>query len=153
MKQNLSGYLLTARFVIVSLLVWVSLTNAASAQKDPNAIVGEWLSDQKDRRIQIYRQGGSYFGRITWGTGTVSNDEKNPNPTLRNRPLLGLVLLQNLRFDGKNTWQDGTIYDPREGKTYACKVSLESNNRLNIRGFMGLSMFGRTDVWTRVPNQ
>jgi uncharacterized protein (DUF2147 family) len=57
--------------------------------------------------------------------------------------------LSGFKFAGDNLWEDGTIYDPENGKTYRCKITLESPNRLNVRGFVGISLFGRTTVWTR----
>lgn len=74
----------------------------------------------------------------------------NPDPKLRNREVVGLVMLNDFVFDGNKTWNDGTIYDPREGKTYSCKITLKDKNTINVRGYVGISMFGRTEVWTRI---
>ncbi|HLL95588.1 MAG TPA: DUF2147 domain-containing protein [Spirosoma sp.] len=127
--------------------LYLSLT--AVAQNGTTVILGEWLSPQKDSRVLIYRQGAAYFGKITWGTGTTEKDEKNPNPALRSRNLVGTVILKNFVFDGTDTWKDGTIYDPRDGKTYACKMTLKDADNLSIRGYVGVSLFGRTEVWTK----
>ena len=69
---------------------------------------------------------------------------------MRSRELVGLMILSGFVFDGDDTWEDGTIYDPREGKTYSCKMSLDGTNNLSIRGYMGISLFGRSETWTRV---
>lgn len=122
----------------------------AYAQVPPAAIVGEWLSAKKDSRIIIAKQGTTYSGKIVWGTGQATTDEKNPDPALRNRNIIGLGILNNFVYDGADTWKDGTIYDPREGKTYSCKMTLKDAGHLSIRGYVGLSLFGRTEVWTRV---
>lgn len=119
------------------------------AQDKSDAILGEWLSPKKDSRVLIYRRTNAYYGKITWGTGTSARDEKNPNPALRNREVVGLVMLNNFTHDGNDTWQSGTIYDPREGKTYACKMTLKNVNTLSIRGYVGLSLFGRSEIWSR----
>lgn len=97
----------------------------------------------------IYRRANTYYGKITWGTGGPSRDEKNPDLALRNREVVGLVMLNNFRYDGDGVWQDGTIYDPREGKTYACKMTLKGANTLSIRGCVGVSLFGRSETWSR----
>lgn len=76
-------------------------------------------------------------------------DKHNPNPALRNRPTLGLEILKDFSFDGKDEWKDGTIYDPKSGKTYSCYIRMENKNKLKIRGFIGVSMLGRTTYWTR----
>jgi uncharacterized protein (DUF2147 family) len=60
------------------------------------------------------------------------------------------VILNDFVFDGDATWENGTIYDPREGKTYSCKITLKNKDNINIRGFIGLSLFGRTEMWTRI---
>lgn len=125
------------------------ITAAAFSQTTGDAILGEWLSPKKDSRILIFRQGNKYYGKITWGTGSSPKDEKNPKPELRSRELLGLVILNHFEFDGDDTWEKGDIYDPREGKTYSCKMTLKDPNRLSIRGYIGLSMFGRSEIWTR----
>jgi uncharacterized protein (DUF2147 family) len=139
MKTQLTTYLLA-----------LLLAASAYAQTNPSAIVGEWLSPKKDSRILIYKQANAFFGKVTWGTGGPAKDEKNPNPALRSRDLIGAVILNDFTFDGDDTWQNGTIYDPRDGKTYSCKMTLKDPTHLNIRGYVGVSLFGRTEVWTKV---
>lgn len=134
----------TFLFVVV-----VGTTLTTFAQNKGDAVLGEWLSARKNGQILIYRQSGKYFGKITGGSGGPTKDEKNPDPALRNRNLVGLVILNDFFYDGDNTYKDGTIYDPREGKTYACKMTLEAD-RLTIRGYVGLSLFGRSEVWSRI---
>lgn len=132
---------------IVALLV---LASSAEAQINADAIIGEWLSAKKDSRVQIYKQGTKYYGNIVWGTGNTHTDDKNPDATLRNRQLIGLTILKDFVFDGDDTWEDGTIYDPREGKTYSSKMTLKNNGQLSIRGYVGISLFGRSELWTRM---
>lgn len=136
----------------IATIMAMLFTNAAFAQTNADAITGEWYTPKKDTRFMIYKTGGKYYGKVVWGSGTQTTDEKNPNPQLRNRPLKGLVILNNFVFNGKDTWTDGTIYDPREGKTYSCKISLKDNNTIEVRGYVGISLFGRTEVWTRAKN-
>ena len=63
--------------------------------------------------------------------------------------LVGSVILKNFEFTGKS-WEEGTIYDPTNGKTYSCTIKMKKANELEIRGFIGISLLGRTTVWTRV---
>lgn len=121
----------------------------ASAQLSESSILGEWISPKKDSRILIFKQGDTYEGRIVWGTGGPETDVKNPNPALRSRKLVGTVILTGFKYDGGLSWVDGEIYDPREGKTYSCKLKLKSNQSLTIRGYVGISLFGRNETWTR----
>ena len=121
----------------------------AFANSGPDAILGEWLSQEKDGKIIIFKQGDQYFGKISWGKTPGRKDGKNPDEKLRSRELLGAVILKNFKFTG-SAWENGTIYDPNSGKTYDCILKVKDGNKtLDIRGFVGISMFGRTSTWTR----
>jgi len=113
------------------------------------AIVGKWRTADKDGIVQIYQQQGHFFGKLVAGD-PKRVDAKNPAEKLRQRPLLGTVILQNTAFDGAGSWEDGTIYDPNNGKTYSCTLKLRNANTLELRGYVGFSLLGRTEVWTRV---
>ena len=80
---------------------------------------------------------------------TSKKDLKNDDIKLRGRNLKDLVLLNNLIYDD-GEYTGGNIYDPENGSTYKCYMVLDGN-RLNIRGYIGISLIGRTSVWTRVP--
>lgn len=136
--------------ITLLLLFFILSALTVTAQTNPNAIIGLWLSPKKDTKIEIYQRSGKFYGKIIWGSGTEIKDLKNPDKSLRDRDLVGLDILTDFVFDGKDTWQSGTIYDPREGKTYSCKMSLKGQNSLNIRGFVGISLFGRTEIWDRI---
>jgi uncharacterized protein (DUF2147 family) len=84
--------------------------------------------------------------------GQEKVDRENPDEALRNKPIVGLVIVKGFEFDGKDTWRKGTIYDPDNGKTYKSKMKLESPDVLKVRGFIGISLIGRTTQWTRVKD-
>ncbi|WP_343671798.1 DUF2147 domain-containing protein [Chitinophaga sp.] len=138
-------------FLLITLLL---STHALLAQ---DKILGNWLNEEKDGRIEIYKTGNKYFGKIVWGRDLMEADGKTPrkdrtdiknsDPKLKSRPLLGLVILTNFTYDD-GEWSGGKIYDPKSGKTYSCTMKLKGD-KLDIRGYVGLSMFGRTTVWTR----
>jgi uncharacterized protein (DUF2147 family) len=136
---------------VVVFLVSVLGTQLASAQADK--IEGIWLNEEKDARIQIYKaRDGKFYGKIIWlkepmKNGKLKTDEKNPKETLKQQPLIDLVILKGFEMDG-NTYDDGTIYDPQNGKTYDCKMTYKGKT-LAIRGYIGVSLFGRTTVWER----
>ncbi len=138
---------------LIFLLAFAFVANvpAAKAQtaNKADAILGEWLNEKKDARFLIYKSDNKYFGKIVWGTGSETKDMKNPDTKLRSRELVGLTILNNFVFDGKKTWEDGSIYDPKNSKTYDCKMTLIDKNKLDVRGYVGLSLFGRTETWTR----
>lgn len=114
-------------------------------------MVGLWLNEEKDGKVEIFKKGDKYFGKINTKSSKKEFDDKNPDPKLQKRKLIGLEIMGNFVYEGDNVWEDGYIYDPKNGKTYSCKMTLEKDGKtLNIRGYIGVSMFGRTTVWTKV---
>jgi uncharacterized protein (DUF2147 family) len=134
---------------LLSLATLLLLSVTALANSGADAILGEWLSQEKDGKILIFKQGDQYFGKISWGKTPGRKDTNNPDEKLRNRDLLGTVILKNFKFTG-SAWENGTIYDPNSGKTYDCILKVKDGNKtLDIRGFVGSPMFGRTSTWSR----
>lgn len=140
--------LMQALFVLTSIL---ALNTIAIGQTDK--IESYWFNDVKDAKIQIYKASdGKFYGRIVWLKEPLKNgkpkvDEKNPNKKIQQQQLVGLVILKGFKKDG-DSYTDGTIYDPENGKTYDCKMSYKGKT-LAIRGFIGFSLFGRTTVWEK----
>jgi uncharacterized protein (DUF2147 family) len=135
---------LFALFVII--FSFVKVGYAQSVTKD--AVLGEWLAESKDGKVLIYKQGEKYFGKISWGKDGDKKDVNNPDAKLKTQPIVGSVILKGFEFTGK-AWEEGTIYDPNNGKTYSCTIKMKKANELEIRGFIGISLLGRTTVWTR----
>jgi uncharacterized protein (DUF2147 family) len=126
------------------------------SQVQADAIVGTWLSEAKDLKVEVYKQQNQYFGKMVWfycqaNTPPMESyiDKLNPNMSLRNRSWLGLILLKNLVFDGKNEWVNGDIYDPNSGSTYRSKVRLTDAQTLYVRGYIGIPFFGKTMIFFR----
>jgi uncharacterized protein (DUF2147 family) len=71
---------------------------------------------------------------------------------VRNRPIIGLTNVWGFTYKGDGVWEDGKIYDPKNGKTYDCVIKLKDNNTLSVRGYIGVTLIGRTDLWTRQAN-
>ncbi|MGN6419873.1 MAG: DUF2147 domain-containing protein, partial [Pseudobacter sp.] len=139
----------------IVLLTLTLVFSAAARSQQADQVLGQWLSEDKDGKIEIYKTGDKYFGKLIWASKmyeadgkTSRKDEKNNDASLRSRNLKDLVLLSNFIYDD-GVYTDGKIYDPKSGKTYSCKMTL-SGEKLNIRGYMGLSILGRTTVWSRV---
>jgi uncharacterized protein (DUF2147 family) len=117
-------------------------------------ITGTWVTRESKARIEIFKSGKTYSGRIAWlkeplKDGKPKTDIKNPSPSLRHRTIVGLTILNGFEFDGDDEWEDGKIYDPETGKTYSCKISMPDRNTLRVRGYIGVSLLGRTEVWKR----
>ncbi len=149
------------RTSVLLLLVLLALALPCLAASADD-IVGVWLDQAKDARIDISKCGDKYCGKIVWlknplypadskeGTpGTPKLDNNNPDPSLRKTPRMGLVIMHDFKFAGDNVWSDGKVYDPKNGKTYGGKLTLVSPTQLNLRGFIGVSLFGRTEKWTK----
>jgi uncharacterized protein (DUF2147 family) len=121
------------------------------AQGQEDDILGIWFNEEKDGKVKIYKQDGQFFGKIVWREdvpGTSPYDVKNPDPELRDRKKVGLVILKDFEFED-NKWEGGTIYDPKSGKTYSCVMKLMEDGSLYVRGYVGISLIGRTTYWTR----
>lgn len=115
---------------------------------------GTWYNEEKSGKIQFYKQGDKIFGKIVWlqdptENGKQRTDKQNPDEKLRSRPLVGLINLKNFKQTNKSTWEEGEVYDPKNGKTYSCKMTLASPTRLDVRGFIGISIIGRTSHFTK----
>lgn len=139
-------------FLIAALLLIPAAS--ASAQGNPDAIVGKWLTEGGKSLVQIYKCGNQYCGRIIWlknpknADGTEKLDTKNPDASKRSRKLIGMNLIYGFNYDGGANWSGGRIYDPENGKTYKCKMELQGN-QLKVRGYIGISAIGRTTVWVK----
>lgn len=120
-----------------------------NAQKQNAAsISGEWQTSAIDGKVLIYEKEGKYYGKLVW-INTPAKDNNNPDATQRNNDLLGTVILKNLMFNGDDKWENGAVYDPKSGKVYWCTVRLKDAHTLELRGFVGISLLGRTELWTR----
>ncbi len=120
------------------------------------SIEGYWYNAEKTSKIRIFKTtAGNYAGKIVWlkepndAKGKPRLDIENPDPELRSRPLLDLVIIRGLEDKGNNKFAHGTIYDPKSGNTYSSKGELTSPNVLKLRGYIGISLVGRTETWTR----
>ncbi|MCW3112150.1 MAG: peptide protein [Segetibacter sp.] len=127
------------------MLMAASFANSNSGAADK--IIGVYWSPKKDAKIEIYKKSDTYFGKSIW-TETKRKDLKNPNPSLRDRELLGTDLFTNFVYK-HGTYEDGKIYDPESGKTYDCKISFNGKS-LKVRGYIGISLFGRTETFDRI---
>ncbi|HEY6871861.1 MAG TPA: DUF2147 domain-containing protein [Geobacteraceae bacterium] len=139
--------------------VLLAATTAFGAS--PDDILGPWKTVGDRSEVELFRCGDKICGKVAWlmnanymnskdgPVGTPKVDRKNPDPTLRTRPIIGLQVIEGLAPAGDNRWDHGLCYDPESGNTYKCKARLASPERLEVRGFIGISLFGRTYVLTR----
>ncbi len=110
-------------------------------------IEGEWEKADGSGRIVIsINKSGELVGTISYVKDVARTiDSRNPDSTLKKRPLIGINVFSGIKKEGSSdTWSGGTIYDSATGKTYKCKLWLEDSDNLRMRGYMGISAIGRT---------
>jgi uncharacterized protein (DUF2147 family) len=147
-----------AAIFIAALLAQLSARAAAPGDE----ILGIWHTTDDKSQVRVFKENNLYFAKIislkepNWPSddkqgmaGKPKNDRRNPVQNLRPRPIAGIQFVNDFKYAGNNLWLGGTIYDPESGKTYKCKMTLISSNRLEVRGFVGVSLLGRTVIWTR----
>jgi uncharacterized protein (DUF2147 family) len=145
---------------ILIMIIMIFLT--ATAHADSDDILGLWNNEEKDAKIEIFHCREKYCGKIFSLTepnypegskegvpGTPKLDHNNPDPALRKTPIVGLRIMHDFVYDSDNKWLSGKVYDPENGKTYSGKMILVSPHQLNLRGFIGIPLIGRTAIWTR----
>ena len=121
-----------------------------------HSVIGKWKTiDDKTGKaksvVEIYERSGKIYGKIV----DIIDAEKRKSLCTacsgeeKNKPVMGLVIIKSLKKDGKE-YNDGKILDPTTGKLYKCFLALEGHDKLKVRGYIGVSLFGRTQIWNRV---
>ncbi|HJO92293.1 MAG TPA: DUF2147 domain-containing protein [Victivallales bacterium] len=138
------------------------ISNAKDTQSGQVAkktdFIGYWKSDNGKNIIKITEDSGKYTGTIVWLKDPLHTDGKpltdgnNPDKINKENPIIGLKILQNFILNKDNELDEGKVYDPESGNTYSGIVKIEGNN-LNVRGYIGTSLLGRTEVWHKISNQ
>lgn len=136
----------------LAVLVFVLLPMAAVSERP--GIEGRWLNGDGDGWIEITITDDSLVGKIVGSPNdrqgdAPRHDALNPDPALRSRPLRGLIIMSGFRYDADGRWVGGRVYDPNSGNTYKGIISLVDANTLELRGYVGISLFGRTETWKR----
>ena len=138
----------------IFLLLLTVISFSSFSQKNSD-VVGEWYNAEKDAIITIFEDNNTLSGKITWmlnpndENGNPKKDPLNPNKDLRDRDRLGMVMMTNFAYQKDKVWNGGTLYDPKTGKTYSGMITLKDENTLDLRGYVGIALLGRTSTWTR----
>ena len=119
------------------------------------AIEGTWITqdDETGRQkseVLIYKENGKLYGKITKLLLPEDEGKKCVNCKGKNKdqPIEGMVIIKDLTLED-DTWEDGTILDPKSGKVYDCYIGFQDSNTLKLRGFLGFSLLGRSQIWKR----
>lgn len=142
-------------FIFFMALLIASSSSFTTDVNPANAIVGKWLTSGDDNaKIEIFESNAKYYGKIVWlkrpiREGAPAVDKKNPDANKRKNPLIGLQIISGFEYNAEDRiWENGKIYDPKSGKTYSCNIRKEGNE-LKVRGYIGFSLIGRTETWTK----
>lgn len=133
------------------LLVCIATGVAAEAQ----TVIGKWktIDDETGSAksvVELYENNGKIYGKVV----EILDKTKEKNVcekcsgAKKNQPIKGLIIVEGLKKDG-DEWTGGKILDPSSGKTYKCTISLENKDKLKVRGYVGISLMGRTQYWHR----
>ncbi len=146
------GQIGCAALVLFGVVVSIPCASASSGVPQ-----GVWLIDN-EVAVQIFNCGNSLCGRVLWllkprdPQGRPVLDKKNPDPSLRQRPLCGLTIFWGLRPSGPDRWSDGWFYNPDDGETYNISAALKSADTMEARIYLGVPLFGQTKMLYRVPH-
>ena len=156
-------FMIAGKYFVISVLalffILSSISGKTAKTSKPNDIEGVWLAQSKESMIHITKSGQNYIGEIVWLkipispiTGKPKVDFKNPDPKLRDRPILGLNIFSHFKYSSETKIGEGDIYDPKSGSTYSCRATLADPNTLTIRGYIGAYWMGlgRTEILKRI---
>ena len=143
-------------WLAIAALAWVHAQSVEAADSTSNigadSILGIWLTEGGDSKVEISRSGATYVGRVVWlreseRSGVPAQDVKNANPALRSRPIIGLEILTGFARASNDRWEGGQIYSPRQGRSYPAVMAITGDSRLEITVQAGI--MSKRVVWTR----
>jgi uncharacterized protein (DUF2147 family) len=141
-------------FGLLTAFLVLAATPSPALAADPQ---GVWLTEDKDAALTITKCNNRLCGRIIWlesatdRSGSPRRDQNNPDPAKQTQPICGLVVITGLEPSGPDTW-DGSVYNPQDGKTYSGYITVLSDTTLELRAYIGLPIFGKSQTWTRVDS-
>lgn len=141
------------KLILIIFVIFISNFTAAQSHN----VFGRWrtIDDETGKAtsvIEIFEKHNRVYGRII---ELVNSKAKNPKCEKcegedKNKSIIGLIVLKGLRKDKDGGYSGGKILDPKHGKVYKCNMSMETKDKLKIRGFIGINLLGRTQIWERV---
>ncbi|MEX0807616.1 MAG: DUF2147 domain-containing protein [Dongiaceae bacterium] len=140
------------RLIAGALFCTLLMVGPANAE----SLLGVWLHENQRIHIEIFPCEDLFCGKIVWlkfpndEQGNPITDIENPDPALRDRALMGLLLLQGLRQTGPRSWENGQIYNPDDGENYLADMEMRADGTVDMRAYVLMPMLGKTLVWTPV---
>ena len=137
-----------------AMIVIAAAADRAATADEKLSPLGVWLgiSDSGEKgHVKIYECGDKLCGKLVWSSKPEARDINNPDESKRDKILIGQNILTGLQPDGENFWDYGRLYDATTGKTWNYNIKvLPGNDKLRIRGYWGISLFGQSRIWDRV---
>lgn len=151
-------HLLTSLLISSIILLFTCIVNAQNTVAPADRICGQWMSSDKNLTVNVYHDGSVYKGKVVWfkaddNSKTMEEwtDKHNPDPKLRSRKLLGLLVLNNLTYNARSkTWEGGKIYESRSGKTWDAAVKLVADDQMRVTGYWRFKFIGRDMAFSKV---
>ncbi len=138
---------------IVSFCFFIAAFLTASAQTTGNKILGVWTNEDNKVHIEFTQYGNNYSAKLIWmakpndENGNSKKDKNNSDPKLRDRQLIGVPIIWNLKFQNSK-WVNGAIYGPEKGIVADCSIVMPDANTLNIKATKGI--FSNVKTWKRI---
>ena len=137
---------------LFTLLFFITMMTSMQSQ----SIIGKWktiddATGEAKSIVEVFSKSGKIYAKVVdiLDPATKNNHCKQCSGEDKNKPILGLTIIKGLSKDGSE-YNSGEILDPKNGKLYKCALSLESKDKLKVRGYIGFSLLGRTQYWHRV---
>ena len=142
---------------IFAIFLFVCSNSHAQSISPKERICGKWENKDKTLRIQVYLQKGEFLSKILWFSDTEGKpmnywkDRRNQDPKLRNRTILGMNILRDLKYDAdKGTWENGKVYDSKHGKEWNASASIDKKGLLKVRGYWHFKWIGKSMIFHRI---
>jgi uncharacterized protein (DUF2147 family) len=145
------------RYLALLFFIGPAFVGGRATVPNCDQICGKWISSEKNLMVQVYKEGGQFKAKIVWFKDEPGApmetwlDKKNPNPSLRTRKILGMDVLTKLKYDAdENSWEDGMIYDAKNGRDWNASAYINKEGLLKVKGYWHFKIFGRTLTFKRV---
>jgi uncharacterized protein (DUF2147 family) len=138
----------TSMATLVAALLALSLASGHAAAQAAEDAFGVWLNPENQSNVEFYKCGDGLCAKITKVADGQKTDDKNPDPAKRDRPIVGLVIMEGAKKSGTTKWS-GTLYNRTDGKSYSGTITVKDKSSLDLSGCVALVLC-RTTTWTRV---
>jgi uncharacterized protein (DUF2147 family) len=146
------------RIIFLLTFITICFITKAQSQSPTEQILGRWMVAEKNLLVEVYRDGNDYKAKIIWFKNDDPTkrmeewtDKHNPDPSQRDRKILGMNVVKDLEYDAKSkSWEHGKVYDAKSGKYWDASAYLTNDGLLKVTGYWHFKFIGRTMVFKKV---